>query len=95
MLRRVPGWRRTTRYRRLESAGPDWLAVHELDSPTVFATPQYAQAASTPWRRRSRAPSAPGKRRLFTHHWILSWAAPADVLPHHGPWQRATSTAAC
>lgn len=71
MLRQVPGWRRTVRYRRVEGAGPDRLAVHELDDPAVFDTPQYARAVSTPWREAVAGTVEARERRLFTHHRTL------------------------
>ena len=71
MLRRAPGWRRTTRYRRIEGTGPDQLAVHELDGPAVFDTPQYARAVSTPWREAVARTISTRERRLFTHHRTL------------------------
>ncbi|GAA5128201.1 EthD domain-containing protein [Pseudonocardia adelaidensis] len=68
MLRQVPGWLRTVRYRRVEGAGPDQLAVHELDGPAVFETPQYARAVATPWREAVARTVSARERRLFTHH---------------------------
>jgi hypothetical protein len=71
MLRQVPGWLRTVRYRRVEGAGPDRLAVHELAGPAVFETSQYARAVSTPWRDAVAWTIRARERRLFTHHRTL------------------------
>jgi hypothetical protein len=71
MLRQVPGWRRTVRYQRVEGAGPDRLAVHELDDAAVFEAPQYARAVSTPWREAVARTIDVRERRLFTHHRAL------------------------
>jgi hypothetical protein len=75
MLREVPGWLRTVRYRRLEGAGPDRLAVHELAGPAVFGTPQYARAVSTAWREAVARTVTARERRLFAHHRALGRAA--------------------
>jgi hypothetical protein len=71
MLRQVPGWLRTVRYRLVEGAGPDRLAVHELAGPAVFETSQYARAVSTPWRDAVAWTVTARERRLFTHHRTL------------------------
>ncbi|KAJ7198506.1 hypothetical protein GGX14DRAFT_314978, partial [Mycena pura] len=60
MLRAVPGWRASTRFRLLSArAGtisrpppPRYLALHEWETREAFATPEFKAATSTPWRRR-------------------------------------------
>jgi hypothetical protein len=71
LLRAVPGWLRTTRYRLLEGAGPDRLAVHELAGPDVFDTAEYRRAVSTPRRAAVLRTVTQRERRLFTHHRTL------------------------
>ena len=46
----VPGWRRILRYRQIDGNGSSYLAVHEIESPAVFQTPEFQAATSTPWR---------------------------------------------
>jgi len=72
LLRAVPGWLRTVRYRRVDGAGPDRLAVHELAGPEVFDTPEYRHAVTTPWRDAVARTVTARERRLFTHHSTLS-----------------------
>jgi len=64
LLAQVPGWRRTSWYR----GGAEVLAVHELDGPEVFATPEYQRAVTTPRRDVVRRTVTARERRLFTHH---------------------------
>lgn len=71
LLRAVPGWLRITRYRRVEGAGPDRLAVHELAGPDVFDTPAYRRAVNTPRRAAVLRSVTQRERRLFTHHRTL------------------------
>ena len=71
LLRAVPGWLRITRYRRLEGAGPDLLAVHELAGPDVFDTAEYRRAVSTPRRAAVLRTVTQRERRLFSHHRTL------------------------
>jgi hypothetical protein len=68
LLHAVPGWNRTTCFRRREGAGPDLLAVHELTDPSVFDTESYRQATSTPWRAAVMETVTARERRLLTHH---------------------------
>lgn len=68
LLRAVPGWRRATRFRLVEGAGPEHLAVHELDDSAVFDHPAYREAVSTPWRAAIMRTVVARERRLFTHH---------------------------
>jgi hypothetical protein len=68
LLLDIPGWRRTRRYRRREGAGPDHLALHEVDDPAVFETSAYAAATSAPRRKRTLATVTDRSRRVFTYH---------------------------
>ncbi|GLZ47313.1 hypothetical protein Acsp06_34980 [Actinomycetospora sp. NBRC 106375] len=72
LLAAVPGWRRATRFRRVEGDGPDRLAVHELDGPEVFATEEYRRAVTTPRRDGVMATVTARERRLFAHHRSIS-----------------------
>lgn len=68
LLLAIPGWRRTRRYRRREGAGPDHLALHEVDDPAVFDVPAYRAATSTARRARTLATVTDRWRRVFTYH---------------------------
>lgn len=68
MLHAVPGWRRTRRYRRVEGAGPDLLAFHELADVGVFDTEAYQAARNTPWRTSVMQTITDHERRLFGFH---------------------------
>jgi len=68
LLLRVPGWRRIRRYRRVEGAGPDLLAFHEITGTEAFDHPGYRHATSTPWRERVMATVTARERRVFGYH---------------------------
>ncbi|HEY1293957.1 MAG TPA: hypothetical protein VGJ60_12825 [Chloroflexota bacterium] len=65
MLLAVPGWRRVRLFRQVDGGGPDFMAIHELESPAVFRQPEYAAASGTPWRKRIRASVQRYERDLF------------------------------
>lgn len=67
-LAKVPGWRRTTRYRLVDGDAPALLALHAVDGPEVFDTPEYRRATHTPWRDRVMASVTRCERRLFARH---------------------------
>lgn len=67
LLQAVPGWQRTTRYRRTDGAVQTRLAVHEIDGPEVFGTSEYARAVSTSRRGAVMADIVDRDRRLFAH----------------------------
>jgi hypothetical protein len=71
MLLAVPGWRRVRRYRLTAGTGPQFLALHELDSQRVFEEDAYKAAVSTPWRNRIVAAAIDRERRVFALH--RSW----------------------
>ena len=50
LLLEVPGWRRILRFKQLDGNGSSYLAIHEIESPEVFQTPEFKAATSTPWR---------------------------------------------
>ena len=50
LMETVPGWRRILRFRQLVGNGSSYLAIHEIESPEVFQTPEFKAATSTPWR---------------------------------------------
>ncbi|KAJ7503178.1 hypothetical protein B0H11DRAFT_620967 [Mycena galericulata] len=55
MLRLVPGWRASCRFRILSSSStspPRYLALHEWENRDAFATPEFKAATNTPWRTR-------------------------------------------
>ncbi|QRP48529.1 hypothetical protein [Amycolatopsis sp. FDAARGOS 1241] len=68
LLLRVPGWHRIRRYRRVEGAGPELLAFHEISGAGLFDEPGYRHATSTPWRDRVMATVTARERRVFGHH---------------------------
>ena len=63
MLLRCQDWLRVRRYAIESVAGAAWtrLALHDLASPDVLATPQVRAAMSTPWRD-----------RLAAHDWFTA-----------------------
>jgi hypothetical protein len=65
MLLAVPGWRRVRVFRQVDGSGPDFMAIHELESAAVFQQPEYAVASDTPWRKRIRASVQRYERDLF------------------------------
>ena len=50
LMETVPGWRRILRFKQLDGNGSSYLAIHEIESPGVFQTPEFKTATSTPWR---------------------------------------------
>ncbi|MGH3587076.1 MAG: hypothetical protein ACRDQ0_12210 [Pseudonocardia sp.] len=68
LLRDIPGWTRTTRFRRREGSGPDLLAVHEITDDSVFATEGYRAATNTPWRTAVMRTVVQRERRVYAHH---------------------------
>jgi hypothetical protein len=65
LLLAVPGWRRARLFRQVDGMGPDFMAVHELESPDVFDRPEHQAATSTPWRQRIRSTASRYERYLF------------------------------
>jgi hypothetical protein len=65
MLLAVPGWRRVRLFRQVEGDGPAFMAVHELETPGVFAHPNYEKSIATPWRQRIRSSVSRYERNLF------------------------------
>jgi hypothetical protein len=61
----VPGWRRVRLFQQLEGTGPAFMAVHELETPTVFEHPNNEKSISTPWRQRIRSSVSRYERNLF------------------------------
>jgi len=68
LLHRMPGWRRTRRYRRTEGDGPDFLAFHEIDGVELFDEPEYREATSTEWRSTVMSAVTARERRVFGYH---------------------------
>jgi hypothetical protein len=65
LLHSVPGWRRVRIFEQFDGNGPRFLALHELDSPAVFDTPEYRTATSTSWRDRVITGVTRRERSLF------------------------------
>jgi len=68
LLHRVPGWRRTRRYRLLAGGDPRFLALHELGGTAVFDSPAYRAATRTPGRDAVLRFAFDHERRLFRLH---------------------------
>jgi hypothetical protein len=68
LLLAIPGWHRVRRYRRVEGAGPDLLAFHEIDRVELFDDPAYRTATSTSWRAEVMAKVTARERRVFGFH---------------------------
>lgn len=65
LLLSIPGWHRTRRYRRVQGAGPDLLAFHEIEGVELFDVPAYRTATSTSWRAEVMAKVTARERRVF------------------------------
>lgn len=68
LLHALPGWWRTRRFRRLEGAGPEFLAVHDISGTDLFGTAEYRRATSTPARERVMQTVTCRERRVFRLH---------------------------
>jgi hypothetical protein len=68
LLRQVPGWRSTRRYRLAEGEGMSNLALHEWEGISSFDSEEYQKAISTPWRNEIMDSLAGHARRVFRHH---------------------------
>ncbi|KAF7297966.1 hypothetical protein HMN09_01017500 [Mycena chlorophos] len=69
MLRRVPGWRSSVRFKLVDaSVGVEsvtqYLALHEWERMDAFQTDGFKQATSTAWRRRVVEEGVHKKERL-------------------------------
>jgi hypothetical protein len=84
MLLRVPGWRRVRLFRQLDGNGPDFMAIHELESPAVFDHVDYERAISTPWREKIRSSVSRYERNLFA-----LWRGQATLRRHLQERERA------
>lgn len=56
LIRRVPGFRATQRFRALTPTPSPWLALHEVEGPDVFESPEYkavgGPASTGEWKDR-------------------------------------------
>ncbi|WP_181765692.1 hypothetical protein [Streptomyces albidus (ex Kaewkla and Franco 2022)] len=68
LLHSLPGWWRTRRYRRLEGAGPDFLAVHDIIGTDLFGSVMYRRATRTPLREQIMRTVTERERRVFRFH---------------------------
>ncbi|NLU76144.1 hypothetical protein HCC61_26450 [Streptomyces sp. HNM0575] len=68
LLHTLPGWWRTRRFRRLEGAGPDFLAVHDISGTDLFESAAYRRATATPARERVMRTVTARERRVFRLH---------------------------
>jgi hypothetical protein len=76
MLMAAKGWRRIRRYEQVEgTAGPRFMALHELESLDGFKTEEYTAAISTPWR--IRVTTAVVKRERYIYRLVNGFARPA------------------
>lgn len=72
LLLAMSGWHRIRRYRRVEGAGPDLLAFHEIESVSLFDDPAYLRATSTSWRSEVMGKVTERERRVFGFHNAVS-----------------------
>jgi hypothetical protein len=79
LLLAVPGWRRVRLFELVEGNGPRFTAIHELESPAVFETPEYRTATSTPWRERLIGSVTRRERHLFKL--LRTWPRSAWGVP--------------
>ncbi|QPP07628.1 hypothetical protein G4Z16_15885 [Streptomyces bathyalis] len=80
LLHTLPGWWRTRRFRRVEGAGPDLLAFHDISSTGLFETGAYRRAVSTPLRDRVMRTVTDRERRVFRFHAAVT---PGPGSPEH------------
>jgi hypothetical protein len=71
LLHRIPGWRRTRRYRLRAAGEPRFLALHELAGTEPLDSAGYRAATHTPWRERVTGAATGHERRLFRLHTVL------------------------
>lgn len=68
LLRRVPGWQLTTRYRLLDGEAPRHLSLHRIDDLSAFESEAYRHATSTPWREQIMSQVVARGRQVFALH---------------------------
>jgi hypothetical protein len=87
MLLAVPGWRRVRLFRQIEGNGPAFMAVHELETLSVFDHRRYEESISTPWRQRIRESVLRYERDLFA-----LWRGDGGSLRSRTPAAEAVET---
>jgi hypothetical protein len=71
LLHRIPGWRRTRRYRLVDADAPRFLAMHEISGTEALESPDYRAATHTPWRDTVMRLATDHERRLFGLHNVI------------------------
>jgi hypothetical protein len=61
----APGASLSAGQQQIDGTGPAFMAVHELESPSVFEHENYEKSISTPWRGRVRSSVSRYERNLF------------------------------
>lgn len=66
LLMQVPGWCAIRRYELVGGTGPDYLALHYLESASAMSRPEHDRAVQTPWRARAAKARIQHERRIFS-----------------------------
>jgi hypothetical protein len=76
LIRTVPGFRATQRFRAITAARSPWLAMHDVVSPAVFESREY---------RASGGPASTGEWQAEHTHWYRNVFAGIDQTPEVPP----------
>ncbi|PNS17365.1 hypothetical protein CAC42_7048 [Sphaceloma murrayae] len=94
MLQKVPGWRRTRRFKTSsieKSQVTEYLALHEYAPKNGLAGPEFVAATTTPWAHKVNNEVIASKhRRVYSHYYtfgpaprhlssITNWSSPATL----------------
>ncbi|KAG8624356.1 hypothetical protein KVT40_007423 [Elsinoe batatas] len=94
MLQKVPGWRRTRRFKTSsieKSAVTEYLALHEYAPRNGLGGPEFVAATTTPWAHKVNNEVIASKhRRVYNHYYtfgpaprhlssVSSWNSPVNV----------------
>ncbi|TKX24350.1 hypothetical protein C1H76_3455 [Elsinoe australis] len=93
MLQKVPGWRRTRRFKTASienSTVTEWLALHEYAPQNGLGGPEFVAATTTPWAHKVNNEVIASKhRRVYSHYYtfgpaprhlsnITNWTSPSN-----------------
>ena len=76
LIRDVPGFRATQRFRAISATPSPWLALHDVAGPAVFESAEY---------RASGGPAATGEWQHEHKNWHRNLYAGLDVTPEVAP----------
>ena len=72
LIRNVPGFRATQRFRALSKTPSPWLAIHEVAGPGVFTSPEYAA---------NGGPASTGEWKDRHTNWVRNLFDGLEVMP--------------